>query len=265
MPLALVLGMAHEAIADRYATGDYDPSDKAFDLGDRLGRDAVRVGELLRRGWDVISVNLSVPENRWHANINFKDRDRGERGGSFASAVGSRIPPNRRIDAVMDDWVYLPVGEWARNTYFHPNKWRNIESLAREGLLAPGCRVYISLHADAVPTLVAYGLHKFRAAGLEPVLSPDWNHPLWFSAFDADGLRQLPQYNRMWLLNKMESDLRKNLAPKHSLRAASGLPIPEPKYRFLCLQYKKRRRPCRALSGLRPGNAPRKRRLVHDD
>lgn len=112
-PTILLFGFVKTRAAGDYATGQYDANNRELKLDMRQGRDAVRVGELMRRGYRVLTVSNStdVESSADHINRDFNVPVRADSTTfrSLATEVKIRLA-GQRLDWVCDDWVYIPKG-----------------------------------------------------------------------------------------------------------------------------------------------------------
>jgi hypothetical protein len=158
-PVVLLFGMVRTNYAAQYIGSSIDTS-KYFKIDQRIGRDNIRIGELLRRGFEVYSVSAEEYPAMQHINhfsSNFtsgkRQRD-GDGHSTFTWALRNALN-GTRLDLVLDDWYYIPpnYNRYMEGSFYDTNKWLNVISMKEKGLLNPGCKVIIPAHRDAVKVL----------------------------------------------------------------------------------------------------------------
>ena len=251
----LVLGLGREVAADAYARDG-----TLQDVSHRRGRDAVRIGELLRLKHDVFSVSLGgmteAEKHEQHINFDWgvpgwQKRTHGRGRPSFADATKAALN-GRKLDYILDEWVWIPVNfpSLKRSFYCH-NKWENMLALADGGMLRPGCQLMVPLHINA--GLVLFGkqpesedLWERLCQRFTPSILPlddavlCQEHPLWAATQLPSSLTSLPIDDRTYLRDRVANDVSKHpaLAERSNLRNELGWMDHTPQAAFLVLTYK---------------------------
>lgn len=226
----LLLGMVRTTHADQYAS-DVIPIDPTyFDTNERLGRDNIRIGELVKRGYEVFSVSADEhPDTVNHTATNFLSFRpsiyEGSRG--FTSDVMNLLNGSR-LDYVLDEWYYIPIN-YSRfgGSFYDTKKWYNIVQMKEYGLLNPGCRVIIPAHVNAVEALMganptAEELRKhidrhFEWSYLTDGTDEMEENPLWKATQGAGTMERLPTNVRQPFRSKIAQNLRANYIPATQL------------------------------------------------
>ena len=254
MAVTLVLGLGRAVAADAYARDG-----TLQDVSHRRGRDAVRIGELLRLGHDVFSVSLGgMTEAEKHAQHihgdwgvpGWRKRTHGRGCPSFADAIRTALK-GRTLDYTLDEWVWIPVNFPSRQRSFYcHNKWENRLALADGGMLRPGCQLGVPLHVNA--GLVLFGkqpesedLWERLCRRFAPSILPLDNavlcreHPLWAATQLPASLTSLPVDDRQYLRDRVADEVLKHpaLAERSNLRNELGWMDHTPPAAFLVLTY----------------------------
>ena len=230
--VVLLFGLRRTATADAYARGER----RSGGADGPAMRDVVRIGELLRRGYDVITVALGnndpcgvvvdstggwtttpVPTGAHpqHLTHDFAIAPRKRRRVDAAGGPGlvddlqRALGRGRTVDYILDEWVFIPL-HYGR--FHHAHKWEKVLAMAQANLLSPGCRVVVPFHVNAIETLlgvdpVARALWERLIAWFVPSVLPyeaatlAHHHPLWAATQDrAAAAHDRPRSERLAVL-----------------------------------------------------------------
>lgn len=127
----------------------------------------------------------------------------------------SRALDGRKIDYVLDEWMWFPIN-WP---FYGHNKWENIMEMARANLLNIGCKVIVPFHMNAVetffgPDAVSRFLWHNLCFWFEPSVLPFDNdilcreNPLWAATEDGNTWEHLPPNTKSYFHKNITKDLR---------------------------------------------------------
>lgn len=186
-------------------------------LETRRGRDQLRIWMLEKAGYNVFTVGLGNHNEPKHAN--HLDADFGNIGTTvrrnYVGALQRHLGAHK-LDLIFDEWLYMPVDGYkcanAAHHFYHRNKYFNLCTAAKNGLLNPGCRIFVPLNLDAV--LNIYGDHSdsirlwkeiettFTVTYLKGDTECKANHPLWMMMRDKSRFPTgLPEKHKDFLVN----------------------------------------------------------------
>lgn len=199
---------------------------KDVDVTQRNGRDVVRIGALLKRGYEVFTISLgetlNAHDNHMNHNFNVLPRKR-YRDTDVINMIDDLVKKLdcRKLDYVLDEWVWIPIN-WPDNKhFFHNNKWQNVIKMAEVGILNDNCKVIIPFHMSAIETFFSkettsnYLWHQI-CFWFEPSILPFdndilcGNHPLWAATQDTTtNLTQISPETQRLFRNMISENLRK--------------------------------------------------------
>lgn len=127
----MLLGMVRTIHADRYARDVASIDPKYFDANERLGRDNIRIGEVLRRGFEVYSVSAEEhPDTINHVASNFMQSSRQRGAGRGFTSDMANLLNGTKLDFILDEWYYIPVRDLLEHANgeaglvgWHPGRW----------------------------------------------------------------------------------------------------------------------------------------------
>lgn len=188
----LIFGMMRTIYAEKYGQNDSLEDVRYYKAMERLGRDNIRIGQMLRRGYEVYTTSKSmegdtIMKSTKHIDCDFtvpKFLDK---------CLGPNVPIDTQFHYVLDDWVYLPQGAYTE-IYYKKGKWDNVLQLAKKGKLHDQCKVILPWRNEIIEHFFGSNqlAKKFTDAGFACSFltkDPDQlvENPLW-EASQADPL-----------------------------------------------------------------------------
>lgn len=128
-----------------------------FSVSERVGRDNIRIGEMMRQGFRVYGISKGyAPDaiNRLDADFMINSGD-SSRSRGLIPRLKSTLNGDT-VDCIADEWYYIPPSYSTggdHETFYDPGKWYNIIAMKENGLLAPDARVVIPAHRDTIKVI----------------------------------------------------------------------------------------------------------------
>lgn len=223
----MLFGLGRDQACEAYAARPWTGFDRH-----RRGRDIVRVGEMLRAGYDVFSVSLAGFEadetHPQHINFNFTHQGWNSRKHMrglpcFVDQLGAALA-GRKLHFILDEWVWIPVNYRDSHFYWY-TKWDNVLKIEDAGLLATGATVIIPMHVNVAEVMFGSNprsevLWKRLCAVFRPSIMEMSEerlvaeNPLWAATHGPGTLSGLSDRDKAELRSYVEDWLYKHNASK---------------------------------------------------